>query len=60
LADIATVVVLTRLVKEETHELVETLLLTFPCDNLVYTLFVEVPNEIIVLFSVIAEPDNVL
>jgi hypothetical protein len=53
-------VVLTRPVKEETHELVETLLLKFPCDILVYTLFVEVPNEIIVLFSVIAEPDNVL
>jgi hypothetical protein len=34
-ADIATVVVLKRPVKEETHELVETLLLKFPCDNLV-------------------------
>jgi hypothetical protein len=55
-----TVVVLRRLVKEETQELVETLLLKFPCDIFVYTLFVEVPNEIIVLFSVMAEPANVL
>ena len=34
-ADMATVVVLKRLVKEETHELVETLLAKFPWLNLV-------------------------